>query len=684
MGGAKIRKTAPSDRPGAESGAPSREVREMRMRSSWSSFAVWFAVCGLVATVPLSAARALKAPSGLSNLEEADRKALETIAGNDAKLRDAVLKASLHIDALVETQRIQEQSSASFQDRIGKLDKKQQEQVWEIVREPGLLDELTAEDELSRSQLDEIAQRHPDSLAPAIRTFGGDQHDLLVDIAQVHHRASERFDAAIEDLDADTQQAFRDLVDEPELMSVLVHRVNLVVRLGDSYRKNPRDTRSYLTALAADVDKRKAADQEEWKKRIESDPKAAAELDEAARDYADENGYDYDELTRPDVRTRVDVVVHPYPYWFGYPIWYSDLYLYPYGYWYPYPVYFGYYHYHDSFVWWGFPSFTFVNWFYFGHHYHHYTYLSNCFTHQFVGRRFAPTYVNVTVNNFVTHTDRIDRHRGDGSWERGGDRSRGGETRNVNYSNRDRGFFFNRSRSEDGQVGRRTAPGERGAVMGPSRGGFERGNGRGHDARGQVRPQAEAGVERGDATRGHGRRGDGANARGRGEQPAHQQDQPRFFQRPDAQQQRGGVEPRGRRQEREWSHSPRVIREEPRVERPAPSGGGERRGFGGGDAPAVRGGGGDGGGRGHGSGHGGAPSARSEQGQSGGFPGGGMSGGGDGGSRGGGGHGWGGGNSGGGNSGGGWGRGGSRGGGGDFGGGGFPDGGGHGGGGRGR
>src|SRR5204863_2816912 len=123
---------------------------------------------------------------------------------------------------------------------------KQQEQVWDLVREPGLLDRLATEEPPTSEQLDEIAKTYPESLAPAIRTFGSKHHDLLVDVAAIHRRASDRFDVALADLDPDTQQAFRDLVDQPELLSVLVHRVNLVVRLGDSYRKNPRDTRSYL------------------------------------------------------------------------------------------------------------------------------------------------------------------------------------------------------------------------------------------------------------------------------------------------------------------------------------------------------------------------------------------------------------------------------------------------------
>ena len=123
-----------------------------------------------------------------------------------------------------------ERGAVLFVYRFAKLDKKQQEQIWDIVREPGLLDELATENRPSRSELDAIVKRHPDSLAPAIRAFGSERHDLLVEIADVHQRASDRFDAAVSDLDADTQQAFRDLVDQFDRRHMLEeqHALNAV------------------------------------------------------------------------------------------------------------------------------------------------------------------------------------------------------------------------------------------------------------------------------------------------------------------------------------------------------------------------------------------------------------------------------------------------------------------------
>jgi len=657
------------------------------MRSSSRLSIAIVPLCALIAMALPGTARALKAPGPLSDLEEADRKALETIAAQPEHLRDAALKASLHVDALVETQRIQEQSSASFQERIGKLDKNQQEQIWNIVREPGLLDELATEEKPSSSQLDEIAKRHPESLASAIRANGAKQHDLFVDVAQIHRRAAERFDAAISDLDADTQQAFRDLVDKPDLLSVLVKRVNLVVKLGDSYRKNPKDTRSYLTAFAKDVEKRDAAAAKEWKEKIESDPKASAELDQAAREYSDENGYDYEELTSPQARTRVTVVVNPYPYWFGYPYWYADYYVYPYGYWYPYPAYFGYYPYYGHYVWWGFPAFPFVHWFYYDHHHNHYPYLANCFGNYYHGRPYVPTYNNVTVNNFVGRSDTVANHRGNWSWGGGGGRSGGpGGTAGapVSYSGRDRGFFFNRGGRGLSQLDRRTAPGESGFAIDQPRnnsgsGGFGRS---GRSGRGQIHeqpPQRDTGTmpsdanvrsmrpEGGGRSRGHAGNAPSAHSsapvfespqqdrghaqeRGRGGfvRPSVSAERFQHNDQPQVQAPAPAAEPRGGGRGGNWSHrgAPQARSEgvAPQVQSPAPSarddgggqGGGYRgsggnayRGDGGGghgwSGGASRGGGGGGGGRGGGGGwgHGGGMGGGGDFGGGGGMGGGG-------------------------------------------------------------
>ena len=423
------------------------------------------ALCAALLLLMPGLASGLTAPPALDALEESDREALERIARQPAPLRNAALRASQHVDVLVETQRIQEASSAEFQGRIEGLERAQQEQVWEIVREPGLLDELAGAAPRSAAELEASVARHPDVPADAIREIGARYAPLLAEVQRIQRRADSRFEVLLADLpDAAARDAFRDLLDAPELLSLLARRVELVVRLGDSYAADAETTRAHLAALGEQVIAEEERARDAWVQSIADDPEAAEELEASARAYAEENGVDYEELTDPEVRTRVQIVVHPYPYWFGYPLWYSDLYLYPYGYWYPYPVHFGFYHHHryHNYVWFGFPSPGYLFWFFSGHHHDHYAHLSHGFDSHYRHHRHAHTSFHTTLASWSHWKGRDHHHRGF-SGRHDGHRSDG--HRSGGHGGGDGGVFvslFERARFAAEDDGHRSHDGARG------------------------------------------------------------------------------------------------------------------------------------------------------------------------------------------------------------------------------
>lgn len=322
------------------------------------------------------AAGALTAPDALESLGDADRAALERLAAEPERVRGLALEAVLHPDTLVDMQLLQAQTSASFQQRIEALPRADQEAVWEITREPGLLHQLAASDD-APATLERIAGERPEHLRDAIRRVGAERHALLVSLQEVAADAEDRFEGLIEDLPADTREAYRELVDHPEVVTLLATHVRLAVQLGDAYRADADGTRARLAAIAEEVAQREARAAQEWKESVEEDPEAAADVEDAARAYAEENGVPYDDVTSPEVQTVVNVTVNPYPYWFGYPSWYAYSYD-PWLAWYPVPLSFGFYYgpHHHGLVWFGLPSFSFVYWYgetWLGHgvHRHH-------------------------------------------------------------------------------------------------------------------------------------------------------------------------------------------------------------------------------------------------------------------------------------------------------------------------
>jgi hypothetical protein len=423
--------------------------------------------CALLLLLP-SAAATLTAPSNLEGLDEEDRQALEAIATRDEDVRDAALVAAQHVGLLVEVQRIQEQSSERFREAVDAQPEEVQEMIWDVVQVPGLLEELGTDGPRLGSELDAIVARHPEELESGIRALGRSHYVLVGELLRIDRVAWDRFDVLVEDLPEDSQQALRTLVDDPELLSILARHVRLGVYLGDSYREDPDGTRRHLTELGTEVALRDAAAEEEWRTTMESDEEAAAELERSARFYADEYGYDYDELTDYEV-TTVRTEVYHYPYWFGYPARYADSYLYPYGYWYAYPIHLGFYfggggyHYGPDKVYFGVPSRHYLNWYFGGHHDRHYKRLSHRFSKHHRTHRYARDHRYRTISYWDKHRGRRDRH---GDWHRGkrhdgrhGWHARAG--RRSDEPRRERRFFGDRKRRDDRHSSRFTPEGRR-------------------------------------------------------------------------------------------------------------------------------------------------------------------------------------------------------------------------------
>ena len=177
--------------------------------------------------------------------------------------------------------------------------------------------------------------RSPSALAPrsspdrSARLGSKQQRSVDGRRANQPRQASDRFEARIADLPEADQQAFRELLGQPEMLSpVAVSRVRLMVRLGDSYRVKDPDGHAPLS-LRALCGRRKAKRGRSGgvgrrHSRRTRRPRPSSSSRRAS--YSEENGYDYDELNEPRGAHQASVVtVNPYPYWFGYPYWYSDL-----------------------------------------------------------------------------------------------------------------------------------------------------------------------------------------------------------------------------------------------------------------------------------------------------------------------------------------------------------------------
>ncbi len=300
----------------------------------------------------------------LEDVINQDQQAIEALSLYPREVREAIFLVAASPDGVVRTAGIQARSSASFAGLLAGLPQEEQKSFWDVSRYPGLIDELVAGGGKPADEITSILVSWPAEIREAAQACATTHFDILVQVRQVRTAAEQAFDAAIAAYPAETRDAYRTLVGMPEVFTLLNENMSMTVLVGSLYRHDPVALRARIETLGLEAARKNAEALEDWKKELAENPEALEELKASAEDFAEEYGADTETISEPVSQTRLNVVIEPYPYWYGYPYWY------PYPYWY----YWGYYYGPgDTFIIWGPPSYYYT-WWYFHYPYHHYRY----------------------------------------------------------------------------------------------------------------------------------------------------------------------------------------------------------------------------------------------------------------------------------------------------------------------
>lgn len=278
-----------------------------------------------------------------NGFDEAEGDALTTLALADESLRDAVLDASVHPDALASLSAIQERSSREFRSRLDGEERATQQDVWELSRYPELVDELVLGGRPTRGAVDDIVEGHPKRIQEIARGLALHHFSLVRDIATIREEAERENRLALASLPLSTQASFEALIERPDLLSAMLREPAVPARLARMVREDSWNARTTLDREHARLTDEREQELDDWRETIENDPEAERELRESAEQFAEDEGYedpddyaddyaDYDADDHDRVETRTEVhhiYHHPYPWWFGPPHWQVGWHWYP-------------------------------------------------------------------------------------------------------------------------------------------------------------------------------------------------------------------------------------------------------------------------------------------------------------------------------------------------------------------
>ncbi len=345
----------------------------------------------------------------LAQLLEEEQKTVEALALYPANTRSAILEAAKYPEALIKLETMQGKTSAEFKALLEKYPQSVQSNFWDLTRYPGLVAAIVEGGQKEGIDFEIAVQDFPKEIVPRARELSADYFPVLVEV----HRLDRYWNAASSELLAQypavTRDALHQLVDLPEVLTLLTDNIRLTVLVGDLYRKNPAWLAQQMDSLSIVVAEARVKELDTWKKNLANNPQAEEELQASAQDYADEYGYDdeyysydddlyYDEDDRYENPIEYHYYYYNYPYWFGYPHWYPYARWRPYPYWYDWGFYWSPNH---TIIIVDLPSYWFVNW-YFDYPWHHYYYphLSSHYVNHYYGHRGSSGSISSNVRNW--------------------------------------------------------------------------------------------------------------------------------------------------------------------------------------------------------------------------------------------------------------------------------------------
>lgn len=304
----------------------------------------------------------------LKDLFTEDRSAVDAIVLYPEDVRNNIFEVSMYPELLIKLSGIQEKTKQSFRNTIAAFPQERQAQFYELTRYQGLTRDLAMDGKKSKSEITAILKNYPKDIHETALALGSEEYETLNKIYQLNRSTKEAFDQLINRYPATTQKATQELVNMPEVLTILIDNIDLTILVGDIYKNEPNWVQEKAAALNLEVARQQAAELEDYKTQLEEDPEAYQEMMEAAELYAKDNKVSETEYKK-ETETKV-TVVHHYPYWYGYPYWYT------YPYWTPVP-----YYYHTGFyigpggvvIIVGLPSYHYVHW--------HYTYYPHTHVH---------------------------------------------------------------------------------------------------------------------------------------------------------------------------------------------------------------------------------------------------------------------------------------------------------------
>jgi len=311
----------------------------------------------------------------LKQVVKENQEAVDAIAMYPRDTRKIIFEAAEYPEVIAKLNAMQKNSQAAFEKLISPFSKEEQENIWNLTRYDGLISDLATKPIKSDDEINKILVNYPEEIHKTATEEGKSNHDLLVQINKMNNSFDSTFEQLMTSYPPGVTDVFKQMINMPEVLTILFDHMQYTVVIGDYYKKNPERVLHKTDSLNLVLTQKNAQEADDWKQSLTDNPQAQEEYTQVAKEYAQDNGYQPEDYAAPLTPDVTNYNSYSYNWWYGYPSWY------PYGYWNPYPYWYDWGFYYGPggrIIFFGMPSSYFMDWyFYYPEHFRKYPELSD-------------------------------------------------------------------------------------------------------------------------------------------------------------------------------------------------------------------------------------------------------------------------------------------------------------------
>lgn len=319
----------------------------------------------IIAAMLLACALISQGQSYQDSFRKADDNLIAFMASYPVDIRHAVLNLSQYPYLLVRINFLQKNASKSFQKMIGSYSQQEQINFYELSRYPELIHELVSQPAQSGINA-EVLSRYPQEVRNVANAVFSTRWADLKAMDDLQQSCTSTMGKIIADIPFEVQSDFRKVIYRPEVMSMLIKKLDQVWILGELYKEDPKLITYKVDFLSTLFMAQAQKDLDDYKKQVAEDSQLQEELKKSAEDFAASVSSNEEQLlvnaASPLDKESNSNSLKSYSYWYGYPNWYAN------AMWYPQAFYYNSGYYVDSkgtLVINSFPSVNFAKWLYY-------------------------------------------------------------------------------------------------------------------------------------------------------------------------------------------------------------------------------------------------------------------------------------------------------------------------------